>query len=216
MRLLVLPRSSRARLPAARRRRRTSATASRTTPGSAPGRARSTSGSTGCSRSASTLVRMNMLWSEVEPRQGAFDWSGYDAAARRAARAPHRARAHALLDAGLGERRARDERGADERRDVRELRAPDGAALSVRPPLADLERAEPAALAAADLAVDLRHAPAQPGVHGDPRGASRARSSPAASPRRARPPAASRRSSGSTAWRPRTRGSTPTRTTRTR
>ena len=45
------------------------------------------------------------MWSEVEARQGAYDWSGYDPASTACKRARHRDRAHALLDARLGERR---------------------------------------------------------------------------------------------------------------
>ncbi len=162
------------------------------------------------------LVRLNVMWSEVEARQGAYDWSGYDAALDGPARAPHRDGADALLDARLGERRARDELGADERRDLRRLRAPRGAALPVGEALADLERAEPAALAPADDAGGLRQAPAQPGVRRDPQGAAgrarRRRRHRAARGHRRR--LARRR--GSTAWPRRARTSTRTRTTRTR
>ena len=69
----------------------------------------------------------------------------------------------------------------------------------------DLERAEPGALAAADVGAALRHAPAQPRVRRDPRGDPRARRSRAAAPRRAARPAASRRSRGSPAMHARAR-----------
>ena len=88
-----------------------------------------------------------MMWSEVEARQGAYDWSGYDPVIQGLQGAPHRDPADALHDARLGQRRPADELGADERRDLRRLRAPRRAALPVGQALADLERAEPAALA---------------------------------------------------------------------
>ena len=89
-------------------------------------------------------------------------------------------------------------------------------ALPVGSLLADLERAEQAALAEADAGGDLRPAPAQPRVQGDPR-------RPAARAGGRRRDGAARRArgrrtrqSGSTAWPLHTRSSTPTPTTRIR
>ncbi len=82
------------------------------------------------------------------------------------------ARAHSRRDAGVGERGARSEfRPAAAARlpPLRDRRRP---SLSVGSALADLERAEQAPLAQADEGVDLRPAPAQPRVRGNPCGAS--------------------------------------------
>ena len=132
-------------------RRRTSATASTTTPGSATAPARSINGSTGSTALGVELVRVNVAWSEVEPRRGVFDWSGYDAVVD----GLHERGIEPVLtlvgDPGLGERRPRPTNWApDERRELRRLRGSGGGALPVREALADLERAEPAPLAPAD------------------------------------------------------------------
>ena len=56
---------------------------------------------------------------------------------------------------------------------VRRLRLRRGEPLPVRPPLDDLERAQPGAVAEAHHAADLREPAAQPGVRGDQAGSSR-------------------------------------------
>ena len=79
------------------------------------------------------------------------------------------ARAHARRDAGVGERRALAElrpAAAPGLPPLRDRRRP---SLPLGSLLADLERAEQAALAQADEAGDLRPASAQPWVRGDPR-----------------------------------------------
>ena len=104
------------------------------------------------------LVRLNVMWSEVEARQGVYDWSGYDPVVNGLKARGIETVLTLYTTPGLGERRAADQLGADERHDLRRLRAPGGAALPVGQALADLERAEPAPLAAADRPRDLREA----------------------------------------------------------
>ena len=162
-------------------RRTASSTASRTTPGSSSARGSSTSGSTTLKRLGVPLVRFTVHWDVVAPKRPADP----DVAARprlrlaalrpRAARHPP-ARADAGGDAARDARRGRT---AARRRTTRRCgratsvpsRSAAAAALPVGSLLADLERAEPPAVAEADEGVDLRRACAQPRLRGDPCGA---------------------------------------------
>ena len=134
------------------RRRRTSATASRTTRGSATAPARSTERLDRLARARRRpRPRERSTGARSSRARARSTGRGYDALIDGPARARHRAGAHARrarprwANGGRGH-----ELGADDGVDVRGVRAPRRAALPVRPPLADLERAEPAALAAAD------------------------------------------------------------------
>ncbi len=130
------------------------------------------------------VVRVTIDWRDTEPVRGKDDWSRAD-----------------LLLNGLHERgiaplvtlwgtpgwangAPRCELGADVEVDVRGLRAPRRRALPVRAPLGDLERAEPAALAASHVTARVRATAAQPGVRRDSPREPAARRSPAASRRR--------------------------------
>ena len=77
--------------------------------------------------------------------------------------------AHPRRDAGLGERRSRAELRPAATTRLPPLRDRSRSSLPVGSLLADLERAEQAALAPADEGVHLRQAPAQSRVRGDPR-----------------------------------------------
>ena len=206
------------------RPRRRCGTGSRTTRGWSSARGRSTSGSrrssgsacrSSASRSTGTRSRVRRPADPASPRDPAYDWRrpGQDPA-RPAPPRPD-ARAHAGRDAGVGERRPGAELRPAAAARLPRLRARRRHALPLGSVLADLERAEPAPLAQTDEGGDLRPAPAQPGVRGDPR---RSAARPGRRRRRRRRAAgwgASRPSPGSAAWPPPTRSSTPTRTTRT-
>ena len=102
------------------------------------------------------LVRLNLRWSDVEPRRGAFDWSGYDAVLaglrdREIETVLTLYSTPAWANGGRGTNWAPTS-GATFATFARRT----AAALPVREALADLERAEPAAVAAADDAGDLR------------------------------------------------------------
>ena len=87
----------------------------------------------------------------------------------RAAPARDRGRGDASGDTELGERRPIVQLGTHRPAVVRQLRVRGSAALSLDHGLDDLERAEPAALAAAHFGSGLRHEAPQPGVRADPR-----------------------------------------------
>ena len=114
------------------------------------------------------LVRVTLDWSTIERTRGKSELVAFGCAPPRSARPRHRAGRDAVRNAALGERRSRLQLGAEERLDVGELRPPDRAALSVRPPLARLERAEPAALAPPDHPAGLRAEAPQPRIRGAP------------------------------------------------
>ena len=96
------------------------------------------------------LVRLNVMWSEVEARQGVYDWSGYDPVVNGLKARGIETVLTLYTTPAWANGGAADELGADERRDLRRVRAPGGTALPVGQALADLERAEPAPLAPAD------------------------------------------------------------------
>ena len=135
--------------------------ASATTPGSssAPGR---------CAERAPRLrelgvevARVTFDWRRIEPQQGAFDWTRADAWLE-ALRAQGIEPLVALWGTPrLGKRRRRPERAAAFGGDVRAVRAGGGGAIPVGSALGRLERAEPAALAAAAVADGVRHEAAQ-------------------------------------------------------
>ena len=129
------------------------------------------------------LVRFTLRWNEIAlrrpknataPTDRAYDWHrpGQDPAWPSPSRPD--ACAHGRRDAAMGQRRALAEfRAAASPRlqPVRDCRCPP---IPLGAVLADLERAEQASVAAADEAADLRRAPAQSRLRGDPcRAASR-------------------------------------------
>ena len=69
------------------------------------------------------LVRLNVMWSEVEAQQGKDDWSGYDPVMNGLKAHGIEAVLTLVHDAGLGQRREADQLRADERRHVRRFRA---------------------------------------------------------------------------------------------
>ena len=145
-----------------------SRTASRTTPGSSTAPARPTSALRRCSGSGSTSSASPSAGMRSRRTKGTYDWASPDAVLERS-RTPgstpsSRSTARRWANGGKGPNVA-PLRGADFAR-VRRRR---GRALPLRPPLDDLERAEPAALALDGLAGAVRDPPAQPGVCRDPR-----------------------------------------------
>ena len=110
------------------------------------------------------LVRVNVRWNDIALRRPTRPTKHTDRAyagscrraAQRVAHPRHHAGRDAHRDAEVGERRPRAELGAGEGRRLRELRLRRGRALSVRPPLADLERAEQELELPADDARELR------------------------------------------------------------
>ena len=135
------------------------------------------------------LVRFTLRWSDIarrrpknptSPRDRAYNWNRPGPGAARPAPLRPPARAHARRDAVVGERRALGGVGAEEDHRLPRLRDRRRQALPVDSLLADLERAQQAAMAQADEVADLRPVPAESGVRGDPQGA------PAGSGRRRR------------------------------
>ena len=130
------------------------------------------------------LVRFSLRWNQAAPRRPkdatsprdrAYDWRRSDKILRGLRRHGLDARAHARRDACVGERRSRAELRAAATARLPPFRDRRRAALPVDSLLADLERAEQAALAQADEGVHLRPAPAQSRVRGDPRRAAATR-----------------------------------------
>ena len=119
------------------------------------------------------LVRYTLNWHEIEARKGRYRLGSGRCDPARTGRARDRAGRDDLGHAALGERRPLAELGAALEVDVRRLRAPRRRPLSVRPELADLERAEPAPLAPPDLAEGLHADAAEPRLCGDPPGDAR-------------------------------------------
>ena len=119
------------------------------------------------------LVRYTLNWHEIEARKGRYALGSSRCDPARTERARDGAGGDDLGHAALGERRPLAELGAALEVVVRRLRRACCRPLSVRPELADLERAEPAPLAPPDLAEGLCADAAEPGLCGDPPGDAR-------------------------------------------
>ena len=132
------------------------------------------------------LVRYLVNWRQVaptkprhpaDPGDPAYDWTAADATLGALHARGITVLATLVRTPGLGQRRARPERRADEQVRARRLRGRRRQALPVAAPVGDLERAEPAVVPEAELAAALRAAAAQPGLRraagarpGEPRG----------------------------------------------
>ena len=119
------------------------------------------------------LVRYLVNWRQIAPTKPrhpanpgdpAYDWTAVDATLG----ALHAHRITGARDAGahagVGQRRPRPERGADEQVRAGRFRGRRRQALPVAAAVGDLERAEPAVVPEAGLAAALRAAAAQPGA----------------------------------------------------
>ena len=162
------------------------------------------------------IVRVTLDWRATEPTRGTFDWSSIDPVLQ----GLHDRHIQVLLTLYGTPSWANGGKSENWAPTGKTAFAAFAAAVADHYPfvqeVVDLERAEPAPLAAADVADGLHAAPPEPGVRRDPPGepglGGRRRRDRAARRRRA----ACRRSRGSPAWPQRTRDSTPTRTTRIR
>ena len=145
------------------------------------------------------LVRYTLDWSRIEGTEGGPDWDQSDAILR----GLNRRGIVPVVTLWGTPRWANGGRSPNwaprSKWTFPRLRAARGGSLSVRPQLADLERAEPAALAPPDLGARLHADPAQSRLRRHPPRDPGARW-PAASPPRAGPTAASRRSTSFAAW----------------
>ena len=114
------------------------------------------------------LVRFNLHWNRIEPTQGSPDWKESDAVLKGLRKRGIKALVGLVGSPELGQRRARAQLRAARGR-LRRVRRRRRLALPLGARLAGLERAQPGALAAADVARRLRPLAAQPGLRGDPR-----------------------------------------------
>ena len=101
------------------------------------------------------VVRVTVRWDQVEQQRDTFDWDEPDTVLEQL----HTAGIEAvvtLYGTPGGQRRPGAERGSDPRGRLRDVRRRGGGALPERPPVDDLERAEPATMAFDGLAHAVR------------------------------------------------------------
>ena len=149
-------------------RRRAFASGSRTMLGSSTAAARSTTGSTGSSSSASTSCASTCTGIRSSRRAASTTWEDSDAVLNGLRGRGIPAVVGIVGSPPLGERRQDAELRA-RRLLVRRLCPRCGHALPLGEAVADVERAEPGALAAPDVAARLRPPDPQPRLRGDPR-----------------------------------------------
>ena len=113
------------------------------------------------------VVRFNLHWDKIEPSKGEYAWEDSDAVLNGLRSRGIPAVVGIVGSPALGERRPDAELRA-RRLLVRRLRPRRGDALPLRAAVADVERAQPGALAAPDLAEHLRPPDPQPRLRRDP------------------------------------------------